>query len=97
MEKSQAALVPLQAKNDGLEALIADLRERRDRLIRTIEEIESRGEEKLSARVEALYRSKVETEQRIAAIVAHFSKLDTIRKEVSDLFVKLNGTLDRLS
>lgn len=97
MEKAQAALVPLQAKNDGLEARIAELRERRDQLIKTIEEIESQGEEKLSARVEALYRSKVETEQRIAAIVAHFSKLDTIRKEVNDLFVKLNGTLDRLS
>jgi chromosome segregation ATPase len=97
MEKSQAALVPLQAPKDGLEALIAELRERRDRLSRTIDEIESQGEEKLSARVEALYRSKVETEQRIAAIVAHFAKLDTIRKEVNDLFVKLNGTLDRLS
>jgi chromosome segregation ATPase len=96
MEKAQAALVPLQAKNDGLEARIAELRERRDRLIRTIEKIESQGEEKLSARVEALYRSKVETEQSILAIVAHFSKLDTIRKEVNDLFVKLNGTLDRL-
>ena len=59
--------------------------------------LETHGEEKLSARVEALYRSKVETEQRIAAIVAHFAKLDTIRKEVNDLFVKLNGTLDRLS
>lgn len=97
LEKSQAALVPLQAPKDGLEALIADLRERRDRLTRTIDDIESHGDEKLSARVEALYRSKVETEQRIAAIVAHFSKLDTIRKEVNDLFVKLNGTLDRLS
>ncbi len=96
MDKSQAALVPLQAPKDGIEALIADLRERRDRLARTIEEIEAHGDEKLSARVEALYRSKVETEQKIAEIVGHFSKLNSIRKEVNELFVKLNGTLGRI-
>ena len=96
MDKSQAALVPLQAPADGVEALIADLQDRRDRLISTLGEIELNGDEKLSARVEALYRSKIETEQRIAQVVDQFAKLDTIRNEIGGLFAKLNGTLDRL-
>jgi chromosome segregation ATPase len=96
IDKSQAALVPLQAPADGIEALIGDLRVRRDRLIKTLNEIELHGDEKLSARVEALYRSKIETEQRIAQAVEHFAKLDSIRNEIGGLFAKLNGTLDRL-
>ena len=96
IDKSQAALVPLQSSVDGIEPLIADLHTRRDRLARTIDEIETRGDEKLGARVEEIYRNKIETEQKITAIVAHFGRLDTIRKEVNDLFTKLSGTLDRL-
>jgi chromosome segregation ATPase len=96
IDKSQAALVPLQAPADGVEALIADLQDRRDRLISTLSEIELNGDQKLSARVEALYRSKLETEQRIAQVVDQFAKLDTIRNEIGGLFAKLNGTLDRL-
>ena len=96
IDKSQAALVPLQAPADGIEALIADLRQRRDRLVDTLNDIELHGNEKLSARVEALYRSKIETEQRIAQVVEQFSKLDTIRNDIGGLFTRLNGTLDRL-
>jgi chromosome segregation ATPase len=96
IDKSQAALVPLQAPTDGIEALIADLRQRRDRLVDTLNEIELQGNEKLGARVEALYRSKIETEQRIAQVVEQFARLDTIRNEIGGLFTRLNGTLDRL-
>lgn len=96
IDKSQGALVPLQAPVDGIEASIRDLHARRDRLADTLSEIELHGNEKLSARVEALYRSKIETEQRIAQVVEQFSKLDTIRNEIGGLFAKLNGTLDRL-
>jgi chromosome segregation ATPase len=96
IDKSQAALVPLQSSVDGIEALIADLQGRRDRLIKGLNEIELHGDDKLSARVEALYRSKVETEQRVAQIVEQFAKLDSIRSEIGGLFTKLNGTLDRL-
>ena len=96
IDKSQAALVPLRAPADGIEALIADLHVRRDQLISTLNEIELQGGQKLTARVEALYRSKIETEQRIAQVVEQFAKLDTIRNEIGGLFAKLNGTLDRL-
>ena len=96
IDRSQAALVPLRAPADGLEALIRDLHVRRDKLIDALNDIEVHGEQKLSTRVEALYRSKVETEQRIAQVVAQFAKLDTIRNEIGGMFAKLNGTLDRL-
>ncbi len=88
--------MPLQSTVDGIEALIADLHGRRDRLVRSLSEIELHGDEKLSARVEALYRSKIETEQRVAQVVEQFAKLDSIRSEIGGLFTKLNGTLDRL-
>lgn len=96
IDKSQAALVPLQAPADGIEALIADLHVRRDRLIKTLTEIELHGDQKLGARVEALYRSKIETEQRIVRISEEFAKLDSIRKEVNGLFAKLGGTIEGL-
>jgi DNA repair exonuclease SbcCD ATPase subunit len=96
IDKSQGALVPLRAPADGVEALIRDLHARRDRLTGTLNEIEVNGDQKLSARVEALYRSKIETEQRITQVVEQFAKLDTIRNEIGGLFAKLNGTLDRL-
>jgi chromosome segregation ATPase len=96
IDKSQAALVPLQSAVDGIEALIADLHGRRDRLVKSLSEIELHGDEKLSTRVEALYRSKIETEQRVAQVVEQFAKLDSIRTEIGGLFTKLNGTLDRL-
>lgn len=96
VDRSQAGLVPLQAPADGIEALIRDLNVRRDRLSKTLDEIELEGDQRLSRRVEALYRGKLETEQRIAQVVEQFAKLDTIRNEIGGLFAKLNGTLDRL-
>lgn len=96
MDKSKAALVPLLSPVDGIEALIGDLHGRRDRLLKTLEEIELHGDEKLGARVESLYRSKLETEQRVAQIVEQFAKLDSIRKEINGLFAKLGGTVDGL-
>ena len=93
IDKAQAALIPLQSPVDGIEALIGNLQGRRDRLTRTLEEIELNGDEKLGARVEALYRSKIETERRIAQITEQFAKLDSIRNEIDGLFGKLGGTI----
>lgn len=96
MDKSQAALVPLQSPTNGIEALIGDLHGRRDRLIKALEEIELHGDEKLGTRLDQLYRSKLETEQRIVQVVEQFGKLDSIRKEINGLFAKLSGTVDGL-
>jgi hypothetical protein len=65
-------------------------------LIKSLEEIELHGDEKLGARLDQLYRSKLETEQRIVQVVEQFGKLDSIRKEINGLFAKLSGTVDGL-
>ena len=64
--KSQAELVPLRAPEAGINALIAELRLRHDQLTATLDELESTGDEKLSSRVEALSKNKLEIEHRVA-------------------------------
>ncbi len=77
---SQTQLVRLQAPDEGLAAMINELHARRDQLTQTLGALETHGEEKLAARVEALARSKLETEQRIASLDDCFAILNTVRQ-----------------
>ena len=96
LDKYQRELVPLQSPTTGIEAAIADLHGRRDRLDLSLQELEAMNGERLSGRVEAIHRNKVETEQRIAEAVGHFSRLDALRKDVDGLFGRLRQTIDKL-
>ena len=96
LDKYQAELAPLQSPVAGVEAVIADLHGRRARLVAALDELDHDGEARLSARVEAIYRNKLETEQRIAQAVEYFGRLDTIRKDVDGMFAKLAFTVQRL-
>src|SRR6202790_1731069 len=83
--KCNAELVPLRAPEAGINALIAELRLSRDQLTKTLDELESSGDEKLSSRVEALSRNKLEIEQRVARVDDCFNILDTIRLDFEEL------------
>ena len=96
LDKYQRELAPLQSPTTGIEAAISDLHGRRDRLDLSLQELEEANGERLSGRVEAIHRNKMETEQRIAEAVGHFSRLDALRKDVDGLFGKLRQTIDRL-
>ena len=96
LDKYQRELGPLQSPTSGIEAAIADLNSRRDRLDLSLQELEEVNGERLSGRVEAIHRNKVETEQRIAEAVGHFSRLDVLRRDVDGLFGKLRATIDKL-
>src|ERR1700687_1006725 len=85
LSKSQAELVPLRAPEAGINALIDELRLRRDELIITLDELESSGDEKLSSRVEALSENKLEIVQRVARLDDCFNILDTIRLDFEEL------------
>ena len=85
LSKSQAELVPLRAPETGINALIDELRLRRDELIITLDELESSGDEKLSSRVEALSENKLEIVQRVARLDDCFNILDTIRLDFEEL------------
>jgi DNA repair exonuclease SbcCD ATPase subunit len=85
LEKSQAELEPLRGSEAGIYALIAQLRSRREQLTATLDELESSGDEKLSSRVEALSRDKIEIQQRVARVDDCFNILDTIRLDFDEL------------
>lgn len=96
LARSHADLIPLQAPVFGLEALIAEAHAARDLLVRTIAEIEQSGDEALSARVEALSRSKREIEGRLAQVFDNFTTLDTVRKDIGGIFTTIRNTLNRI-
>lgn len=83
--KSQAELVPLRAPEAGINALVGELRLGRDALAKTLDEIESSGDDALNAKVEALSRSKLEIEQRVARVEDSFNILDAIRLDFEEL------------
>lgn len=96
LEKYQRELGPLQSPNSGIEAAIADLNGRRDKLHQSLSELEEANGERLAGRVEAIHRNKIETEQRIAEAVGHFTRLAALRGDVEGLFGKLRATIDKM-
>ena len=94
--KSQAELVSLQSPVFGIEALIREVTANGDILIRTLGEIESRGEERLGSRVETLALNKLEIDERLARVFENFQKLDSMRKDIGEIFTSIRGTLNRI-
>jgi hypothetical protein len=96
LAKSQAELAPLQAPAFGIEAMIAEVNTYRDILIKTLGEIEFKGDEKLGSRVEALSTGKLEIDERIAHVFEDFQKLDSMRKNIGEIFTSIRSTLNRI-
>lgn len=94
--KSQAELTPLQSPAFGIEALIQEVNTNRDILVKTLGEIELKGDEQLSSRVEALVKNKAEIDQRLARIFENFQNLDSMRKDIGEIFTSIRGTLNRI-
>ncbi len=96
LARSQSELAPLQGPVFGIEALIGEVNTNRDLLIKTLAEIEFKGDEKLSSRVEALSNNKLEIDTRIARVFENFQKLDSMRKDIGEIFTSIRGTLNRI-
>jgi chromosome segregation ATPase len=96
LAQSQAELVPLQAPVFGIEALIGEVNTGRDILIKTLGEIEFKGDEKLTSRVETLAKKKHEIDERIAQVFENFQKLDSLRKDIGETFTSIRSTLNRI-
>jgi predicted nucleic acid-binding Zn-ribbon protein len=94
--KSQAELAPLQSPVFGIEALIREVNENRDILIKTLGEIEFKGDEKLETRVEAISTNKAAIDERLAQVFENFQKLDSMRKDIGEIFTSIRGTLNRI-
>lgn len=85
LDKSNAELVPLQAQGAGIYAVIDELRPAYEQLSRKIDEFEVRDNETISARVEALSRSKVDIEQKVARLDDCFNILETLSLDFGEL------------
>jgi chromosome segregation ATPase len=96
LAKSQAELVPLQAPVFGIEALIGEVNTSRDILVKTLGEIEFKGDEALSSRVEAISKNKLAIDERIAQVFENFQKLDSMRKNIGEIFTSIRSTLNRI-
>ena len=85
LDKCQAELAPVRSPETGINALIAELRVFGSQLTKTLDELESSGDEKLSLRVEALSKNKLEIERRVAQLDDGFNILDAIRLDFEEL------------
>lgn len=83
--KSHAELVPLRAPESGINTLIGELRLNRDALAKILDELESTGDDALSARVEALSKAKLEIEQRVAQVEDSHNILNAVRMDFDEL------------
>lgn len=93
--KSQAELAPLQAPEEGINALIDELNGRRVALMNALDELESVNGEKLGSRVEALTNAKAETERRIAQVHEYFARLDSIKIAIAGTFANINSAINK--
>jgi hypothetical protein len=85
--------VPLQMPGFGIEALIAEVHTIREVVLKTLGQIELNGANSLGSRVEELSGSKREIDERVAEVFEHFSRLDSIRKDIGGIFMAIRSAL----
>ena len=93
LAKAQQALLPLQMPGFGIEAVIAEVHGIREVVLKTLGEIEQNGDAALGLRVEELSSSKREIDDRVAEVFEHFSRLDSIRKDIGGVFMAIRSAL----
>ena len=93
LTKAQADLVPLQAPDFGIESMISEVHGIREVVLKTLTEIEQYGDNSLGTRLEQLSTSKREIDERLAQVFEHFASLDTIRKDISGIFMSIRSAL----
>jgi chromosome segregation ATPase len=89
-----ARLIPLESEQTGIVKLIDELHELRERLIVKIRRIEGGEQGDLAARVKLFADAKRELEDRVSALADQFTKLSTIRKDITGLFDKLSSAVN---
>ena len=96
LERSQTELVPLKEPAFGTEALISDIQAGRELLSRTLDELEVKGDQRLDSRVDQHSSNKREVDERIAHLFGHFQKLDSMRKDIGEIFTSIRSTLNSI-
>jgi uncharacterized coiled-coil DUF342 family protein len=86
----QRRLAPLEEKETGVVGVLGALSDARNRLAATIARLELDEGVSLVERIRQLAKTKHELEERVSSVLTQFSEIETIHKDISGLFVKLN-------
>ncbi len=85
LAQAHERIAPLRAPEAGIDALLVELQARHAAVHKELDEFEQRDGDRLSARVDALSKSKLEIEQRMAALTDSSAALEEIRAGFDDL------------
>jgi chromosome segregation ATPase len=83
-------LTPLDAKETGVNGALRALADVRNRLATTIDRLEQDEGVSLAERILQLTKTKNELEARVSSVLAQFSEIETLHKDITGLFVKLH-------
>jgi seryl-tRNA synthetase len=86
----QRRLVPLEQKETGAIGLLTVLSDVRNRLAATIARLARDEGVTLAERIQQLTKTRQELDQRVSTVLAQFSEIETIHKDITGLFVKLS-------
>jgi predicted nucleic acid-binding Zn-ribbon protein len=86
----QIRVAPLDKKETGVIGVLKALSDARNRLAATITRLEQDEGVGLAERVQQLAQTKGELEERVASVLSQFSAIETIYKDITGLFAKLN-------
>jgi chromosome segregation ATPase len=82
-------IAPLDEKDNGVIDVLKRSFDVQDRLAATIARLERHEGVSLAERVQQLLDTKGGLEQQVSSILSHFSTIEPIRKDITDLFAKI--------
>ncbi len=86
----QRRIAPLDDKGTGIVGLLDALSHMRSRLHTTVAGLERHEDISLAERIQELTKTRGELEERVSTILAQFSEIEAMHKDISGLFLKLN-------
>jgi hypothetical protein len=89
-EVLQNRLIPLEDKETGVGTAFRSLSKTRELLAASIDRLEREDGIPLAARVQKLALARQELDGQVTQLLEQFSKLDTLHKDITELFARLN-------
>jgi hypothetical protein len=86
----QRRLAPLDQKETGVVSVLRAFSDARNRLTATIVRLEAEEGVSLPERIRQMTKTKHQLEERVSSILSQFSEIETIHKDITGLFIKLN-------
>ena len=86
----QRRLAPLDQNETGVVGVLRAFSDARNRLAATIVRLEAEEGVSLPERIRQMTKTKHQLEERVSSILSQFSEIETIHKDITGLFIKLN-------